>query len=224
MIRLAVILFATYLTYSNIENDQLTDTLFIGVGLWAIFENRHYINICSLIMIIVMMRGAEWLLMSWLGGNNPMVFYPTNIFIDMMTVLLIMFKIPILVYSEKCWFSNQVPDKFNITRADFLLVAIYVFYLFITLLSFIEHWFRHIDDIPYVLPFFDYLFQFETIQSHYANYGVYNTSGLITYFFETARHVYNVAPTFKIYLNMLEHAVILSTSYKFMHSSKILRA
>lgn len=224
MIRLIVILFAAYLTYINIENDPLIDALFIGVGFWAICENRRYINISSLIMIIVLMRGVEWLMMAWLGGNKPMVFYPTAIFIDTMAVLLIMFKIPILVCFSKYFPSRMTVEEYTITRADYLLVGIYAVYLFITLLSFLEHWYRHIDDIPYAVPFFDYLFQFDLVKAHYVKYGIQNASDLVNYFFENARQVYDIAPVFRAYFNMLEHTVILATSYSFMRSSKLIHA
>ncbi|UAA37293.1 hypothetical protein KIH87_11175 [Paraneptunicella aestuarii] len=152
-----------------------------------------------------------------------MVFYPTYIFIDVTTVLLIIFKIPLLSYWENFQRGSFDAKQYCITRADFLLVGIYAVYLFVTMMSFIEHWYRHIEDLPVLVDLFEYLFQFESIKGHYAQYGIYDVHSLTEYFFLQARHVYDAAPTFKAYFNILEHASILATSYKFMQSNHIVK-
>ncbi|MCY7295085.1 hypothetical protein [Alteromonas sp. a30] len=225
MIRLLVILITAYLTFTNINNDHLIDMLFILVGVWALYENRYHISIYSTIIFIIAMRGVEWGLTAWLGSQNPLTLYPTNLFIDFTTVLLIMLKVPLVkAFSEKTGKLQSELEHLHTTGTDFLLTGIYGLYLVITLLSFIEHWFRHIDDIPYAHQFFDYLLQFEWIKSHYATYQINNAQALFDYFYLHARHVYDAAPTFKLYLNTLEHVVILSSSYEFMRSHKTFHA
>lgn len=219
MIRLLVILVTAFLTFDNIKNDPLIDTMFIAVCLWAVFENRHHINIYSLISIIIVMRGVEWGVMATLGGNNPMVFYPATLFIDVTAVMLIIFRVPLVCMLQRDGTSSDALQRNYVTSTDFWVAGIYIVYLFVTCISFVEHWIRHIDDIPYAMPVIDDLFQYEWVQAHYAPFHIYDAESFVAYFYEKARHVYYSAPTFKAYLNTLELIIILSTSYEFMRRS-----
>ncbi len=219
MIRLLVILVTAYLTLTHIKNNPLIDAMFITVGLWAVYENRHHISTYSLIMIVIGMRGVEWLLMSVLGGNNPLVFYPATLFIDITAVLLIMFKVPLLMLIQGEKSDNPSLKENLVTGTDFCLAGIYVVYLFVTCISFIEHWFRHVDDIPFAMSFIDAMFEFQWVQNHYAPFQIYDAESFASYFYENARHVYYAAPTFKAYLNTFELVILLSSSYDFMRRS-----
>ena len=224
MIRLAVILFASVLTFILIDNDPLIDTVFIAVGVWAIYENRQFVNIYSLIYIIVFMRAVEIALIYWLGGSRPIVFYPTYLFVDITTVLLIMFRVSILTAVQVHRYGEFDQDRFKPTACDYSVALVYVLYLMITMMSLVEHWIRHIDDIPFFYNFIASMFQYEVVRQHYAQYGIASAKQLVEHLYLNARHVYDSAPSIKAYLNILEHGLILSTSYKFMRSSSFIRA
>lgn len=225
MIRLAVILFSAYITYQNIGNYTLIDVLFVAIGVWAILENRRYINITSLIVIIIVMRLIEWpLLLSWAGTGRPSVFYSMLIILDVATIMLVMLRVPILVVCETKLRGSVDENRYCITRADFLVATIYSVYLMINILLFVEHWIRHVEDIPGSKLVFEHVISLHSISRHYSEYSIYNFHDFTQYFYEHARQVYSTSPVIKVYLNMLEHAVILATSYKFMHSSKLFKA
>lgn len=225
MIRLAVILFSAYISYKNIGNNTLIDFLFVAVGVWAIVENHRYINITSLIAIILLMRLSEWpLLLSWAGTSRPSFFYPMLILLDAATIMLILLRVPILIVLESQWRDSIDKSKYCITRADWLLAAIYSVYLMVNILLFVEHWFRHFDDIPGVQWLFEQAQLLPTIEAHYRDYQIYTFQDFTEYFYINARHIYSISPVLKAYLNMLEYAVILASSYKFMHSSKLFKA
>lgn len=225
MIRLAVLLFSAYITYQHIGNYTLIDVLFVAIGVWVILENHRYINITSLIVIIIAMRLIEWpLLLSWAGTSRPFVFYSMLIFLDVATIVLVMLRVPILIVCESKLRGCVDEKKYCITRADFMVAIIYSVYLMINILLFVEHWIRHVDDIPGSKIVFEQIVSLQAISNHYSAYNIHSFQDFTQYFYENARHIYATSPVIKAYLNMLEYAVVLATSYKFMHSSKLFSA
>lgn len=201
---------ATIVTYRFIDNPVIADTVFLGVGLLALTYSYKLVNIYSTILIILVMRLVEMGLRDVFGDINPYTHYLTKVIADTGVIALILLKLWIIHLFRRTFTGNLSIEDLEVTLADLLLMVIYGLYFLLSFVMMGEHFMRHLDDVPIILD------------SVYALVSTVSSDSFIDGL-ELAAHLnkhadffYNNYEFFKAPLNMLEHIVILATSYQFM--------
>lgn len=197
MIKYAVFILLGIITFTQVEDYELHNWLFIGAVCLALVFNLRFVNISSLLIIILVFRLVELLLWNLLETENNYIIFPSYILMEGAALIGIYFRIHIFAKLELLTTKNLDVGRYQITNADMLLGLIYAAYLFLALLALFEHILRNIEDFG--LPASPWLF-------------------------ENARIVlYNYQPI-KGVLNILELTAVLATAHRFMHSNHFVRA
>lgn len=197
MIKYALFVVLGIAAFSQIENYMIFNWLFILAAGLALSFNFRYINISSLLLIIMSLRLFEVLLWTAWDTSNNYIILPIYIVLDSTSLLLIYFRIPLLAKWEYFRRGKVQIDRYKITNADMILGIIYSAYLLLAILALVEHMLRHTEDFG--LP-------------------------ASTWLYENARLVFNHYGYIKGTLNILEFATILATAHRFMHSNHFVRA
>ncbi|TDF34563.1 hypothetical protein EYS14_24270 [Alteromonadaceae bacterium M269] len=214
--RFLLIAIATIITYQHIQNPLVADGIFITAGLIAFAYSYKMVNIYSVIIIITVMRILEIGLRYSFGTINAYTTYLTHTLIDIAVIILVVFKMPVIHYCRVTFKNNPYIDDLDITRADFLLGAIYVLYLILSVIMMTEHFIRHLDSVPFILTSVYALVSTLTPDDALMSRHIFDAPALATYLANNAQFFYNRYEWIKVPLNLLEHIAILATSYHFM--------
>ncbi len=216
--RFLLLAIATILTYKFLDNPVIISSIFLGVGLIALAYNFKEINIYSTILIIIVIRAIEMGMREVLVDIHPYIHYLTKVIIDSSVMLLLTLKLWVIHLFRRTFTGSFYVDDLELTRADLLLLVIYGLYFLLSLVMACEHFIRHLDDVPIIL---DGVYALVSALSPNA---FIDADELATHLYEHAEFFYNNYIIIKPALNMLEHIVILATSYRFMHRKSPFRA
>jgi hypothetical protein len=215
--RFLLLAVATILTYKFIDNPVIADTVFLGVGLVALAYNYKLVNIYSTILIIITLRAAELGMREILGDISPYLHYLTKIITDSGVIVLLVIKLWVIHLFRRTFTGSFYVEDLELTKADLLLLVIYVLYFLLSFVMVIEHFIRHLDDIPIIL---DGVYALVSAISPNA---FIDADELAAHLYEHAEFFYNNYEYLKAALNMIEHIVILATSYQFMREKSPFR-
>lgn len=139
---LALLGFALFLS-QYLGNFKVIDLGYLVVGAFALFTNRHHINIVGLINIVLLVRTTEYVIWLFWDTYNAYHVYPVQIALDILTIYLI----------EKRWeiflrlHPANSPHEIVFTHADYFLKRLYQVQVAISLAALTEHLLRHPYDI-----------------------------------------------------------------------------
>jgi len=139
---LALLAFVVFLS-QYLGNSEIVDLGYLVVGAFALFINRHHINIVGLINIVLIVRAVDYLI--WLAWDsyNAYHVYPVQIGLDVVTILLINRRWEIYLRMNPAAKASEIV----FTHADYYLKRLYQVHIAITLSALIEHLLRHPYDI-----------------------------------------------------------------------------
>lgn len=189
-------LVVAFITLTQATGFRTLDMLFIACGVVAYIYNRQETNITSLLFVLILVRSVEIGFWLTLDMKNAYIGYPALIVLDSIALYMITKRNKFLAKWEFRKTGSVTPHKYVFTNADYILSLIYKCYLAITVLSLVEHFMRHLEDLG--LP--EEWSQPELLV-------VYNS-----YFF------------IKATLNMMEYVAILTTAHKIMQSERYVHA
>ncbi|MBE1301130.1 MAG: hypothetical protein GJ680_14620 [Alteromonadaceae bacterium] len=187
---------AALITLSKAVDSRVLDLIFVGCGLLAYALNRNESNITSLIFILITLRCWEIILWSTLDMRNAYIGYPMIMLLDLTALYLIYNRNRLLAWREYHKTGQVTPHKYVYTNADYTLGLIYKCYLLITVLCFVEHFFRHTDHIG--LP------------------PAWSTPELLFF--------YDLSSPVKRVLNTFEFIAIMATAHHMMRTERIVQA
>lgn len=177
--------------------------IFLLACVYSIFQNRHYANIVSLLLILLSVKTAELTIMSLVAETNSnYVIFSSFFLVDVPAIILIALRVPICRYFDfkrKGVIDNG--SKFVVTNADLLVGKIYITYCIINLLALVEHAFRHLEDFGFPADANYTIFLYENLRVIWENY-------------EYIKHT----------LNIIEFIAVFATISNYMRSERVLQA
>lgn len=154
---LALLGFALFLS-QYLGNSEIVDLGYLIVGAFALFINRHHINIVGLINIILLVRTADYVIWMIWGSYNAYHVYPVQIALDILTIYLISKRWEIYLRLN----PTAKPNEIVFTHADYFLKRLYQVHIAVTLSALIEHLLRHPYDLglpqDWAMPNADFIY------------------------------------------------------------------
>lgn len=179
---------------------EFADKIMLAYGLSVLFlllKVGWNINIASMLVILAVFKGVEWVLVPVVLPLGNYWVYPIWAVVNFSIYLLLIYRAPILRKIT----NNSISDKVCITNADLVLGGLHLVHCAMAVLALVEHCLRHLDDFG--VP---------------ASYSIVNTLRTHAFF------VYPVYPYASVFMNILEVVTISATSLRFMRSARVLAA
>ena len=178
--------------------------LFIVACIYSIYQNRAFINIVSLLCILLIVKLGELAILELVRDTKSNYLIFSSFFlVDVPAIVLIGLRVPLFRYLDYWRFGKEryEPDRFAVTNADLLVGKIYITYCIINLLALAEHALRHLDDFGFPPD---------------AQYTIY--------LYQNLRLIYEHYEYLKHSLNFIEFIAVFATVSNYMRSERILAA
>lgn len=187
-----------------IQSPHIFILLFIVACLYSIYQNRAFVNIVSLLCILLGVKLGELAILEFVRDTKSNYLIFSSFFlVDIPAIILIGLRVPLCRYIDYLRSGKELydPDRFVVTNADLLVGKIYITYCIINLLALLEHAFRHLDDFGFPPD---------------AQYTIY--------LFKNLRLIYEYYEYVKHSLNIIEFIAVFATVSNYMRSERILKA
>lgn len=178
--------------------------LFITACIYSIYQNRAFVNIVSLLCILLTVKLGELAILEFVKETKSNYLIFSSFFlVDIPAIVLIGLRVPLFRYLDYLRFGKEQyePDRFVVTNADLLVGKIYITYVIINLLALAEHALRHLDDFGFPPD---------------AQYTIY--------LYQNLRLIYEYYEYLKHSLNFIEFIAVFATVSNYMRSERILAA
>ncbi len=177
--------------------------LFLVACIYSIYQNRAYINIVSLLLILLGAKTGELAILELVRDTKSNYLIFSSFFlVDIPAIILIGLRVPLCRYMEYRRLGKlDDPERFIVTNADLLVGKIYITYCIINLLAIVEHAFRHLDDFGF------------PSDAEYTIF-LFNNMRVIWDYYEYVKHS----------LNFIEFIAVFATVSSYMRSERILKA
>lgn len=186
-----------------IQSPRIFILLFLLACVYSIYQNRTFVNIVSLLLILLGVKTAELAILELIRDTKSNYLIFSSFFlVDIPAIVLIGLRVPMCRYIEyRKRGKLEDPDRFVVTNADLLVGKIYITYCIINLLALVEHAFRHLDD-----------------------FGFPADAGYTVFLFENFRVIWDYYEYVKHSLNFIEFVAVFATVSNYMRSERILNA
>lgn len=185
------------LSLTQLHKPMFISLLFVFACLYAIWQNKAYSNVVSLLFILLIFKVIELVVWGYIENSSIYAIHSFYLLLDIIVTLVVGFR-PALCRQIDVWRTGGFDKaRYVITNADLFVGVMYSFYALFNILMLIEHSLRHLED-----------------------FGLKPNLWL----FEHARFLWSNHAMIKLPLNIIEFIIIYSTVQRYMRSTRVLGA